>query len=944
MLEKAVQAAIYEKALKNHYIEILYIDFEDTGKCIKLHQDTNLLNGENIFPESDEQMFDDYICEKIMRYASGNIEDLNRVKQQMTMEAIIQGTAEHIMHHVMINFMLNGERRFMQFDFTRESADTKNVFLFVVDYTVPQQQAFITTLRSIENSAVLFCILSEEKDAKTTLCYDPVFITRGFAEMMETTQQQMMLLQKEPFCETVHPDDQQYVEESVRNLNIEHPHTNIFYRKRNPQGKWFYMQSDFSYLVVGKKKYVYVTYQDVSALQKNEELSNALHDSQKRDEELTNALKTLGTVFTNMLIVHLEDRKAEWLKTQEDKEDILECFQDAYEVRDLISNNYMLPEYRQGYLEFTDLDTLIERFENHKILRYIYRNRSKQWIALSAIVQNRDENGRVTDIQFLTHDVTDQRERELQQEGALRIALASAEHANKAKTAFLNNMSHDIRTPMNAIIGFTALAAAHMDQPDLVKDYLTKIGTSSQHLLSLINDVLDMSRIESGVVKIEEKEVCIPDILHDLKTIIQGNIQAKQQDLYIDTQDVVHENVITDRLRLNQILLNIVSNAIKFTPVGGMVNIRVSEKPCSRRGFTIFEFRIRDNGIGMSEEFQTHVFDSFSRERSYTQSGIKGTGLGMAITKNIVDMMGGTISLTSKEGKGTEFVVTLNFKTLEKATVYGAIPELVGARALVVDDDVHTCMSVSKMLREIEMRADWSTSGKEAVIRAKEAFEENDAFKAYIIDWLMPDMNGIETVRRIRAVVGDETPIIILTAYDWADIEQEAKEAGVTAFVEKPIFMSELRRVLTKPMEIKEETSQQTERETRYSGKKLLLVEDNELNREIATALLEEIGIIVDSVEDGTDAVERMNEVEDDRYDLIFMDIQMPKMDGYMTTREIRTLKNNKKANIPIIAMTANAFEEDKKKAFKAGMNAHIAKPIDIKTILAVFDQVFGTS
>ena len=274
--------------------------------------------------------------------------------------------------------------------------------------------------------------------------------------------------------------------------------------------------------------------------------------------------------------------------------------------------------------------------------------------------------------------------------------------------------------------------------------------------------------------------------------------------------------------------------------------------------------------------------------------------------------------------------------------MYGPIPELVGARALVVDDDVHTCTSVSKMLREIEMRADWSTSGKEAVIRAQEAFEENDAFKAYIIDWLMPDMNGIETVRRIRAVVGDETPIIILTAYDWADIEQEAKEAGVTAFVEKPIFMSELRRVLTKPMEIKEETTQQTERKKRYSGKKVLLVEDNELNREIATALLEEIGISVDYVEDGTDAVERMHEVDDDRYDLIFMDIQMPKMDGYMTTREIRTLKNNKKANIPIVAMTANAFEEDKKKAFKAGMNAHIAKPIDINTILAVFDQMFG--
>ena len=813
MLNKAVQAAIYEKVLKKHYMEVLYIDFEDTGKCKKLHQDTKLVNGENIFPESDEQMFDDYICDKIMRYAVGDVQDLNQVKKQMTTEAIVQGTAEHVIHHVMINFMLNGEMRFMQFDFTRESTDTKNVFLFVEDYTDPQQQAFITTLRSIQNSAVLFCVLSEEEDARTTLCYDPVFITRGFAEVMETTQQQMMTLQKKPFCETVHPDDQQYVVESVRSLSIEHPHMNIFYRKKNPQGKWFYMQSDLSYLIVGKKKYIYVTYQDVSALHKNEELSNTLRSAKKRDEELTKALKAFGTVFTNIFIVHLENQKVEWLKIQADKENILTQCQNVCEIRKLIYDNYMLPEYRQGYLEFTDLDTISERFETHKILRYIYRNKNKQWIAVSAIVQNRDENGKLTDIQFLTHDVTDQRERELQQEDALRIALASSEHANKAKTAFLNNMSHDIRTPMNAIIGFTALAASHMDQPDLVKDYLTKIGTSSKHLLSLINDVLDMSRIESGIVKIEENEVCIPDVLHDLKTIIQGNIQAKQQNLYIETQDVVHENVITDRLRLNQILLNIVSNAIKFTPTGGTVNIRVTEKTCNLKDFTTFEFRIKDNGIGMSEEFQTHVFDAFSREQTSTKSGIEGTGLGMAVTRNIVDMMGGTISLTSKEGKGTEFVVTLNFK---------------------------------------------------------------------------------------------------------------------------------IRKVLTMPMDIKEEPLQQTERENRYSGKKVLIVEDNELNREIATALLEEIGISVDSVEDGTDAVERMNEVDDDRYDLIFMDIQMPKMDGYMATREIRTLKNNKKANIPIIAMTANAFEEDKKKAFQAGMNEHIAKPIDIKIILDAFDQVFG--
>ena len=297
-------------------------------------------------------------------------------------------------------------------------------------------------------------------------------------------------------------------------------------------------------------------------------------------------------------------------------------------------------------------------------------------------------------------------------------------------------------------------------------------------------------------VRIEYTTVHLPDILHDLRTIIQGSVHSKQQDLYIDTQDVIHEDIITDKLRLTQVLLNICSNAVKFTPVGGMINIRVSEKPCRRDGYITVVFSVKDNGIGMSREFRKHVFDSFSREHTVTENGIGGTGLGMAITKNIVDMMGGTIQVESETGKGTEFTIMFECETSGETVKREPVPELKGARALVVDDDAQTCMSVSRMLREIEMTADWTTSGKEAVLRAKEAYEQNQEFKVYIIDWLMPDMNGIETVRRIRMVVGEEYPIIILTAYDWSDVEQEAREAGVTAFVSKPLFLSELREVL----------------------------------------------------------------------------------------------------------------------------------------------------
>ena len=524
---------------------------------------------------------------------------------------------------------------------------------------------------------------------------------------------------------------------------------------------------------------------------------------------------------------------------------------------------------------------------------------------------------------------------------ALSEAVRAAETANKAKSTFLSNMSHDIRTPMNAIIGFTTLAVSNIDDKKRVRDYLGKILSSSNHLLSLINDILDMSRIESGKIHLEETEVSLSDVLHDLKTIISGQIHAKQLELYMDAMDVTNEDVYCDKTRLNQVLLNLLSNAVKFTPAGGTVSVRIRQYPGTVKGSELYEIRVKDNGIGMSQEFVQKIFSPFERERTSTVSRIQGTGLGMAITKNIVNMMGGTIEVLTEQGKGTEFIVRLPFRIQSKHQRIEKIAELEGLKALVVDDDFNTCDSVTKMLVKVGMRSEWTLSGKEAVLRARQSMEMGDAFHAYIIDWRLPDMNGIEVTRQIRSL-GDDTPIIILTAYDWSDIEVEARAAGVTAFCAKPMFMSDIRDTLMTAIGQKQAEAEAEILPTAgsdFRGKCILLVEDNELNSEIAVEILNEYGFVVDTAENGAEAVEKVKNATPGDYDLVLMDVQMPVMNGYEATRQIRALPDPALAGITILAMTANAFDEDRKKALECGMDSFLSKPIVIEELICALQN-----
>ena len=540
-------------------------------------------------------------------------------------------------------------------------------------------------------------------------------------------------------------------------------------------------------------------------------------------------------------------------------------------------------------------------------------------------------------------DRRSQMREELKKQQLLKDALDQAEAANHAKSDFLQTMSHDIRTPMNGIIGMTAIAAAHIDDTERVKDSLQKITVASKHLLSLINEVLDMSKIESGKVSLTEEDFNLSELVDNLIAMVRPQVKEHRHDLTVNINKVEHENVIGDPLRIQQVFVNLMSNAIKYTPDGGKIELTIKEIPCNQKRTGCYEFTFADNGIGMAEDYIDHIFEPFSREEDGRISRIQGTGLGMPIAKNIVNMMNGDIKVKSKINEGSTFIVTV-FLTLQDTEIDKDI-DYADLSVLVADDDVMSMETSVDTLTELGMKAEGVLSGREAVEKTVEHHEKADDYNAVILDWKMPGMDGLETARAIRSKVGRDVPIIILSAYDWSEIEDMAKEAGIDAFVSKPLFKSKLRNLFANLMEKgarvlkKEESPLKSFEEMDLKGKRVLLVEDNELNAEIAGEILEETGVEIENAWDGAEAVEKLLNAEDGKYDLILMDIQMPKMNGYDATRAIRSDSRDYLKQVPIIAMTANAFAEDVEAAKSAGMNEHIAKPIDLKTLARIMDK-----
>ena len=594
-------------------------------------------------------------------------------------------------------------------------------------------------------------------------------------------------------------------------------------------------------------------------------------------------------------------------------------------------------DYQEEFRRFTSLENLRRSLaqENRIELEYTIRSQENAWLRTIFQVTERVE-GQPAKVAMYHADIDRLKAERLLQQQALKDAYHYAESANTAKTEFLSRMSHDIRTPMNAIVGMAAIAATHLHEPDSIQDCLAKINMSSRHLLALINEILDMSKIESGAIELQEEEFSLADLIDETLTIVMPSAQEHGHVLEVNVQKLRHERVFGDCLRLQQVFVNLFSNAVKYTPDGGEIRMTALERPSNSANYGEYEFTFEDNGIGMSPEFLKVLFEPFTRAEDSRLSKVTGTGLGMAITHNLIRMMDGDIRVDSTLGKGTRFTVTIHLKFVPEES---SLPEMLcGLPVLLADDDKDACESTCILLREIGLDAEWCLNGQRAVELAAERNRRGEDYFAIILDWKMPGMDGLETAVCIRETVGDHIPILFLTAYDWSEIEAQARSIGVTHFLTKPLFKS---RLLSSFRELVRPEEQEAHIESAmgiYENTRVLLAEDNDLNAEIGEELLSMMGIAVQRASDGQEAVGLFQSEPPGHFDLILMDIQMPVMDGYEAARAIRGSSHPDAAGIPIVAMTANAFAEDVKQSIMAGMNEHLTKPVDLDALRRVLD------
>jgi len=677
-----------------------------------------------------------------------------------------------------------------------------------------------------------------------------------------------------------------------------------------------------------------------SRVKRERKILEEAYDKEKKyiadKEEKFNIIGSLSRIYTYTYYINLEEHQYQVftkLDLEENSERLLPVEKEKFE--EMIRTN-VKEQYRERLFEFLDFSTLAARMQATDSLSMEYETDVRGWCRGCFISARRDAQGRLLYVIYAIQEINEEKAAQERAQTALQEAYEAAKRANHAKSDFLARMSHDIRTPMNAIIGMTAIAAAHMDERERVEDCLRKITTSGKHLLTLINEVLDMSKIESGRLELTEEEFNLHELIDNMLTIMRPQVEEKKHTLKVSAKNLEHEAVIGDSLHLRQVIVNILGNSVKYTPPGGSLSLSVTEKAVNKSMIGCYEFLFEDNGIGMSQEFIEHIFEPFSRENETADNHVQGTGLGLSIVANLVRMMGGDIRVESEKGKGSRFIVTLYFRLQDDEEI--SFEEFVHLPILVVDDQQEACESTCLILHDLGMRSEWVQSGREAIERVR-AVCDGEGYFAVMLDWKMPEMSGVETAKKIRKIAGDSLPIIILSGYDWPEIEEEAKLAGVNAFLSKPLGKSRLiylfKRLINGESPEGMNSLEQVEISA-FPGRRILLAEDNEINTEIAMEIFERAGLTVEHAWNGKEALELLTKAAPGYYDMIFMDIQMPIMNGYESARAIRAAGREDLKKIPIIAMTADAFAEDVRAAVQAGMNQHIAKPLDFGQLMEV--------